>query len=269
MIEKMKFISITGPKEDFDRMIEDYLSHYEVHLENALSELKTVQNLRPFIEKNPYKDKLSQISNYVNQYLTSETSPKKYHGKQVTEAMDSHAAMEIVEKVYRSIASKEKQKVEIANELEEITSLRSQIEPFKEIDANLQQLNHFQFINVRFGKIVTEHYTKLEHYMLDDSNSIFYKCSSNQEYVWGIYFVPKMLCKKIDAMYASMHFERIILPDAYEGTPMEAYLQLGERKTALEARLEAIDEEIAQLVRNEGQSLLDATAKLESLSRKL
>ena len=37
MIEKMKFLSITGPKADIDRMTETYLSKYEIHLENALS----------------------------------------------------------------------------------------------------------------------------------------------------------------------------------------------------------------------------------------
>lgn len=42
MIEKMKFLSITGPKADIDRMTETYLSKYEIHLENALSELTEV-----------------------------------------------------------------------------------------------------------------------------------------------------------------------------------------------------------------------------------
>lgn len=39
MIEKMKFLSITGPKTDIDRVVNTYLSKYEIHLENALSEL--------------------------------------------------------------------------------------------------------------------------------------------------------------------------------------------------------------------------------------
>ena len=55
MIEKMKFVSISGPKNDLDRMVNQYLSHYEIQLENALSELKTVANLRPYLEINPYK----------------------------------------------------------------------------------------------------------------------------------------------------------------------------------------------------------------------
>ena len=54
MIEKMKFLTLTGPREDIDRVVDTYLSKYEIHLENALSQLKTVSELRPFAEGNPY-----------------------------------------------------------------------------------------------------------------------------------------------------------------------------------------------------------------------
>ena len=53
MIVKMKFLSITGPRADIDRMTNRYLSKYEMQLENALTELKTVDNLMPFLEMNP------------------------------------------------------------------------------------------------------------------------------------------------------------------------------------------------------------------------
>lgn len=50
MIVKMKFINISGPRDDIDRVTDLYLSRYEIQLESALSELKTVDNLRPFVE---------------------------------------------------------------------------------------------------------------------------------------------------------------------------------------------------------------------------
>ena len=53
MIVKMKFLSITGPRNDIERMAGQYLSKYEIQLEHALTELKTVQNLRAYTEKNP------------------------------------------------------------------------------------------------------------------------------------------------------------------------------------------------------------------------
>ena len=55
MIVKMKFLSISGPKNDIDRVCEVYLSKYEMQLENAAAELKTTDNLQPFVEVNPHQ----------------------------------------------------------------------------------------------------------------------------------------------------------------------------------------------------------------------
>ena len=77
MIEKMKFLSITGPKADIDRVVDQYLSKYEIHLENALSELKTVAQLRPYIEINPYREWLQKADELINALSDKEASPQK------------------------------------------------------------------------------------------------------------------------------------------------------------------------------------------------
>ena len=53
MIVKMKFINISGPRNDIDRVTDLYLSRYEIQLESALSELKTVDNLRRTCQGKP------------------------------------------------------------------------------------------------------------------------------------------------------------------------------------------------------------------------
>lgn len=77
MIEKMKFISITGPKHDFDRMINTYLSHYEIQLENALLELPKTQDLRPYLENNPYKDLLRDCDALIARLESTKDSKEK------------------------------------------------------------------------------------------------------------------------------------------------------------------------------------------------
>ena len=52
-----------------------------------------------------------------------------------------------------------------------------------------------------------------------------------------VYFVPEKLEDKIDAIYASMHFERMFLPDEYDGTPTEAGHNLEDQIKELEAGL--------------------------------
>lgn len=258
MIEKMKFVSITGPKEDFDRMVGKYLSNYEVHLENALSELKTVQKLRPFIEQNPYKDKLAQVSLYVKALPDAD--------KIQTTPMGAQEALEASETLWQSVASLETAENGLIRELDKIRSLKGLIEPFKEIAVDLEKVKKFRFVKVRFGKIINEHYRRLEHYMLDDENSIFYKCGSDLEYVWGVYFVPDAISRKVDAMYTSMHFERLELPDECEGTPMEVYLRLDAKCRDLEEKVEEARQQKVQVLESQAQKLLSAKESLEKLS---
>ena len=52
MIVKMKFLSITGPKDDIERMDGQSLSKYEIQLDKAMTEPKTVRVLRADKEKN-------------------------------------------------------------------------------------------------------------------------------------------------------------------------------------------------------------------------
>ena len=73
MIVKMKFINISGPRNDIDRVTDQYLSRYEIQLESALSELKTVENLRPFVEINPYRDVLAKATQFVSYIPNADT----------------------------------------------------------------------------------------------------------------------------------------------------------------------------------------------------
>ena len=52
MVEKMKLLHITGPKNDIDRVMEQYLSRYEIHFENAASGFGISGHVRPFAETN-------------------------------------------------------------------------------------------------------------------------------------------------------------------------------------------------------------------------
>ena len=74
MIEKMKFLSLTAPKTEFDRVVDSYLSKYEIHLENALSELRSVKDLRPFVETNPYREEW-KLANDLVQNLPAQSTP--------------------------------------------------------------------------------------------------------------------------------------------------------------------------------------------------
>lgn len=65
MVEKMKLLHITGPKNDVDRVMEQYLSRYEIHFENAASGFGISGHVRPFAETNIYKDACTKAPGVV------------------------------------------------------------------------------------------------------------------------------------------------------------------------------------------------------------
>ena len=75
-----------------------------------------------------------------------------------------------------------------------------------DLNYDISSILHLKHIKFRFGRIPKEYFSKLEDYMSNNDNSVFEKCLTDNEYVWGVYFVPVDEANKIDATYTSMHF---------------------------------------------------------------
>ena len=242
MIEKMRFISITGPKNDFDRVVNTYLTKYDIHLENALTELSTSYNLRPFVEINPYRELISKSEDLV----------KKLEHPQIPadQLMTPEAAAAVINSAYVMLSDINIRKYALKNQRQEFNELLTQIEHFRHLDYNIHQIINLKFIKYRFGKVPHEFYTRFSKFVYDNLNTVFYECERDRDYVWGIYFVPANEAIKIDAIYASLHFERVKIPDAYEGTPEESFNSIREKITEINNELNDIYKDIKERLNN-------------------
>ena len=253
----MKFLSITGPKDDIERMAGQYLSRYEFQLENALTELKTVRDLRAYTDKNPYEEIIRQAKEYLPAELKTE---KEYPD------MTPKKAQSILEEAESHLTELRGQRAELSEEREKTVKSLKNIEPFLGLKFEVHRLLRFRYVKYRFGRISNEYFDKFERYVYDTLDTIFYKCSSDEEYVWGVYFVPASMADQIDAVYASMHFEHIFLPDEYEGTPSQARQALEERIADLDRQLEELDQRIASVTAEHTDELAGAMQFLEKRS---
>ncbi len=255
MIEKMKFLSITGPMGDIDRVAEVYLSRYEIQLENALSELKTVKNLRPYIENNPYKEDEQRARALTQEYR--ELLPQNGDEMSVEEALKTVRTLDADLK--ELLAKKE----ELEKKRSQLQDSRDQVWPFAGLDYDINRLFGFKHIKFRFGRFAREYYDKFQTYVYDTIDAIQFKCRETKDYVWLVYCVPLRLEDKIDAIYSAMHFERMFLPDQYEGTPDQAGHNLEEEIQALEVQIGKLEEEIKERVKKSGAALVGAAGRLE------
>ena len=237
----MKFLSITGPKADIDRVVDKYLSKYEIQLENALSELRSVKDLRPFTETNPYKDMCARAAELAEPLKQNSGNS----GEAALPDVSLDEALDTVSRISSDLEAWNKEKATLEQRVSALEESRARISPFTDLNYNLSAILHFKYIRFRFGRIPKDYFRKFTDYVYDTIDTVYYKCSEEGDYVWIVYFVPESISKKIDAIYASMHFERYLIPDEYEGTPLEA----GE---ALEQQIAGMKQQIAELDKKAG-----------------
>lgn len=259
MIVKMKFINISGPRSDIDRVTDLYLSRYEIQLESALSELKTVDNLRPFIEINPYRDALNKAVQFVEllpnaQDIVPDTS------------LGLNDMFEIVRKANEDYMSLEEKKEKLKKKTEQLRAKQQVIAPFRPLDCDLHHVLNYRFIHYRFGRIAVEYYHKMLKYLMEDLGAIFVEGERDESYVYGAYFVSPGEVQKVDAVFRSLHFERIELKDEFEGTPSYAYQALDSEIARIHIEIEDLDKAAGEMLSDRAPQLVAAKNRLEELS---
>lgn len=254
----MKFLSITGPKADIDRVVNTYLSRYEIHLENALSELTEVQNLTPYLEINPYKEALSTVNSFCEELKAPDKIPVKN--------TDIEQALSTVRHIQAKSQEMTDQRTDLEKQKARLEESLRIIQPFRSIDYDLSSILNFQYIHYRFGKIEKEYYQKFEKYIYENIDALFIKCDEDDRYIWGIYFTPEKEANKIKAVFSSMHFERIFVPDAYNGTAKQAYETLSSQLKEVNDKLEKCIQRRKALFTDNAQDIVCAKAAISRFS---
>ena len=252
----MKFVSITGPNDDIDRVINQYLSKYEIHLENSMLELQSSNYVSPYLEANPYKELIAKGKELIS-YIDLKNA-------QYLDNLNVESAGNMITKTSRKIHKLRDKINELENLRKNAQDSFDKINPFVDLHYDISSILQLKHIKFRFGRIPIGYYDKLESYMFSNDNSVFEKCMTDDEYVWGVYFVPIDEADKIDATYTSMHFERTFIPDVAHGTPEEACEDLTAHIEDLTTKIESLNEQIKSKVIKEKNALFTSYEKIKT-----
>ena len=258
MIVKMKFLTITAHKRDIDRICDQYLSKYEIQLENALSELKTVDNLLPFIEVNPFKDSLDKANQFAN-YIEDDVIPED----KLFSQEEMFSLIRDMNQTYMNFRDHEE---ELRKQQEHCREVLRLVEPFRSIDFSIHDVTQYRFIKFRFGRVPVDYYHKLEKYVYEDLDVVFIEGSRDASHVYGVYFSAEGNIEQTDAILKSLHFERLRLPDEYEGTTREVCKQLTDEINRLNQEILSTDIQIREAFKENGSKLLAVRDRLQKLS---
>ena len=81
-----------------------------------------------------------------------------------------------------------------------------------------------------------------------------------------MYFVPEPESQKVKAVYSSMHFEKIYMPDSYEGTAREAFEQLAQKRSLILSDFNTASQKRNDFLISHCQEILAARAAIARLS---
>lgn len=260
MIARMKFIKIAAPVSKLDDVIDNYVSKYQIQIENTVAEIDKITNLVIHNEPNPYKESLSK----VNQMAENMELGCLGHDCDIP---DKDEAVKIIEDFEEQLDKLGAKKNELMDDFTHKKELLDNILPYSNIHYELHKIRDFRFINYRFGRIAKDYYKKLGDFASEDMCSMFCECSSDAEYVWGIYFAPASEIENIDAIYSEMNFERIEISDEYEGMIDEAADKLKNEVILLENNLKKENDILDSFVKEHSEKILAAKKSIENASR--
>lgn len=257
MIVEMSFVTLAGPKSDIDRIIETYLSKYEIQLENALVELNSSGNLLPYVEANPYKEILDKSHELIS--LVSNPSSSK---TPLTD-MSVEEATAIINNVDNQIKDL-KEGIDALNlKKQHLNDDYDAIAPFKSLKYNVKQVLEMNYIKYRFGRVPRDMWDSFNAFIAPDLEAVFIDCLIDSEYIWGVYFAPESYIERVDEAFNALHFETIKIPDDYDGTPAEICLTIARSISEVDEKIRTIETRIATLIEVNKNHVLSACNRIE------
>ncbi|MDD5936402.1 MAG: V-type ATPase 116kDa subunit family protein [Clostridiales bacterium] len=259
MIEKMKFLKITGPKEDIDRVIKEYLKTYEVHIENAMTELSDVNDIVPYVDTYNVRETLQKSQETIEQLKQLDDINNEVKAMSVEDKkMSISESIDYLAKMHMLLEDLDTQKKERLEKMEAMKEKKKALLPFKDIDVSLSKLKENKFVLCQFGRIAIDYYEKMMKYVYDDMSVLFMECANIKGYVYGVYFAPSTYFMKADAIFSTLHFEDIKIPEEYTDCPAKILDDMDQQITTWENEILNYEEQMVDVLRKHAAGFIVA-----------
>ena len=268
-IRKMKFISIIGQLENFDRIVHQYITDSNLHPENAFNMITLIGDLTPFSCDEQKNDMLLNKCTA----LLSKMAVKRSASDQSSESMENIDTLlgstdieQELERINSGFTGLSEEHKSISDELKEYSTILSNIENIMGVDFNLEEFFNLDFYKFRFGKIPKEGFKLLQN-QIDDLNLIMQSLSTDDRYHWIVCFFPTLEHEKIDGILSSMQFERTWLSSKIQGTPENAFSRIKANIENLRERFNTLETELSEFKAIYGPRLFQISTALERIAR--
>ena len=257
-IETMSLVNILGSMDELDDALDRCCKSGIFHIEPAFSPGEARGRL--LTDRNEYAALFKRAAKIASDcgIVPVETDYSKLSAES-PEALD--ALCTELEKELEAVRE-DSQKGEAR--LAELNEARKHIKHLKGMNSDFQQIFSCKHVSVRIGRLPMDNFPKLEYY---NDNFFFVAFEKSDSYVWGTYFCPEGDKERVDDLFRSMYFERVMLPRYVSGNADEAMKNIAEETAQLEASRKAAEEKVSAFTKANENKIQMLCSKLQYKSK--
>ena len=240
-VQKMKFVTLTGPVDSFDEVVRHCIIDQEFHPESVL-QARRGGRLQPFVSGNPAAPLLRQADELLSR-LSLE--PKFYPFPEEQTLEDAKAELDELEAHLNELDTRMDT---LRQEAADSRSSVNELEKLSVLSVDLDLLRDLRHLSFRFGHLPLESYNAYKELVDQREDCFFLLTQTEGDVVYGCYFAAKQSEDAVDDLFSSMHFVTVPLSDSLDGTAAEAIDTLthqAESDETLIAGLQAEEETLA------------------------
>lgn len=200
------------------------------------------EGLIPFSEPSPYSEFSKQLENAATVF-----------GKKLKYVDIDHfnAGISEIKNFIDDFGKSSKklniQKKELVKSISDLERSLTLIRHFCGLNLDFEEISRCEYVTVRFGRLSKESYEKLKG-LKGDSYIMFFPCSKEENYYWGIYFAPVENLKEIDSFFSGLYFEHVKINfKDYGTTPEQSVKLLEDRIRAEKEKLKNVETQMERV----------------------
>ena len=241
-VQKMKFVTLTGPVDSFDEVVRHCIIDQEFHPESVL-QARRGGRVQPFVSGNPAAPLLRQ----ADELLTRLSLEPRFCP--LPENMTLEEAKATLDTLEAHLNDLDSHMAQLRQEAADSRSSVSELEKLSVLSVDLDLLRDLRHLTFRFGHLPLDSYNAYQELLEKRDDCFFLLTQVEGDVVYGCCFAARHREDVIDDLLSSMHFVTVPLSESIDGTAAQAIDTLthqAETDEALIAGLQAEEDALAE-----------------------
>ncbi len=247
-VAKLQLASIRFSQDELESVLDKVVAFDDLHLEPASTFSQNISGIGQLQQENIYEELFQSVDVLINKYGVA-----LQEGNINTTEFNLVKEKDFIEELHNEVVKYE----EVINELEamiaENVEAAIQVQHLCEMNIDLDELFDCKYLKIRFGKLPVESVQKLSYY--NSLPFVYRQFDSDKLYVWCMYITTPMTAPEIDNIFASMHFERVMIPAFAHGQPELAIVEIQEESDAAKNHIVELKKSIVKLIEKNRQRI--------------